>query len=995
MAAFFPDTNGVLKGTGNSDDITWGNIWLWQRDLTVNAGAGNDYIDFELSRYKNTLNGEDGNDTIQGGTKTDIISGGAGSDMLYGNDGSDKIYGNTGSDRIYGGFGNDYIDGGSGNDKIYGEEENDTINAGTGNDSVEGGIGNDVIYGQAGNDSLYGGIGNDTIYGTSGNNKLYGGNGMDSLYGGSGNDFIDGGAGLDRIFALAGNDTIYGGDGKDSVDAGDGDDLVYGGLDNDTLKGNNGNDVIYGESGDDKLFGMKGDDSIKGGTGHDLLDGSDGNDTLIAEAGNDTIRAGIGDDSVDGGAGDDQIVGHGGNDIMYGGSGNDFLDGGNGSDKIYGQAGNDLIRGGSDDDYIYGGDGDDNLQGQYGNNFILGEGGNDTVFGGKGNDNINGGADDDKLYGQDGNDSIYSGAGNDYVDGGSGDDIINIDGGGNNTVYGASGNDFINLFSGTNTVKGGVGNDTINVTDGTNFLHFKKGDGNDIILNTSGYNTILFDDDSYISQRESGNNLIITYGASETITIRDYTSQRSNFNIVYSNTPDNPPVVPDDADLTLSRGAASQTVNLNTSDTFLLKLKNTFDGKVYSYELKSTSSNQTATIEYLSNGRLYIKGSYITLTAKSGQDDSLIIQGNHNTINTGDRDDIVRVGTVTDGNGYYDKQSNYNTINTGAGNDYVNFFGYRNAIDTGAGKDFVYSAAYNVNLANETINNAETITKFADNGTSVNGKIDYYNQGTGGGDCRFLSIIQSLAYSVNFNLSNYITITSSGSSYNVKYKNYTNGTNVVNVTAAEIADNSNVYGDLDVVLANIALNKLIALNKDADNSSIRDADYNTLSDYFFGTRDTTYIYQTYRYNFSDRLTELWNEFKSGNLTNITIAILGNEDYSQGIISGHAYAIKELTDSYIKLVNVWDSMDYLQLDTSKFYNMSIAAFGYGYDYYNEHYTLKQGTDSVPDKDYMPSICELTSEISSWNSSSKTADIIAENISSAEKFDLTAYFVKENV
>ncbi len=153
-------------------------------------------------------------------------------------------------------------------------------------------------------------------------------------------------------------------------------------------------------------------------------------------------------------------------------------------------------------------------------------------------------------------------------------------------------------MSGTNTVNGGLGNDTINVTAGTNYLHFKKGDGNDIILNNSGQNTIIFDDNSYISQRESGNNLIITYGSSETITIRNYTSQRSNFTIVSSNLPDNPPVEPDNADLTLSRGNASRTINLNTSNTFILKLNNPFDSKEYLYELKSTSSNQTATVEF-------------------------------------------------------------------------------------------------------------------------------------------------------------------------------------------------------------------------------------------------------------------------------------------------------------------------------------------------------------------------------------------------------------
>ena len=86
-----PDKKGNVKGTNNNDTITWISSKDWQRALTVNAGKGNDIINFKKSKYKNTLNGQDGNDVIYGYDGNDSLYGGYGNDVLYGNNNDDSL----------------------------------------------------------------------------------------------------------------------------------------------------------------------------------------------------------------------------------------------------------------------------------------------------------------------------------------------------------------------------------------------------------------------------------------------------------------------------------------------------------------------------------------------------------------------------------------------------------------------------------------------------------------------------------------------------------------------------------------------------------------------------------------------------------------------------------------------------------------------------------------------------------------------------------------
>ncbi|MBO7672347.1 hypothetical protein J6S88_02945 [bacterium] len=148
---FKPNKKGVITGTAQADRITWTSARDWMRALTVNAGKGNDIIDFRKSRYSNKLNGQDGNDKIYGGSNVDIINGG---------NGNDKLFGYNGNDRIYGGKGNDTINAGKGTNLIY-------INKNEGTDTILNGGGNDtIVFAQEKNFNsfIFYYVGNDLIF---------------------------------------------------------------------------------------------------------------------------------------------------------------------------------------------------------------------------------------------------------------------------------------------------------------------------------------------------------------------------------------------------------------------------------------------------------------------------------------------------------------------------------------------------------------------------------------------------------------------------------------------------------------------------------------------------------------------------------------------------------------------------------------------------------------------------------------------------------------
>lgn len=179
-----PDTGLVSSGTvanGSGSDETFtgdpdgdGQI----DDATVNAGGGNDILDFYIDEENGftgedpfpadvsggSFNGEDGDDVISiFSTGGSTVSGGAGDDTITGVMMGGEVYGNEGDDLIevsdYSAP-NLFVDGGNGNDTIdAGGYEGSTVLGGAGDDEIIIRLGTfdheaDLISGGDGNDRI-------------------------------------------------------------------------------------------------------------------------------------------------------------------------------------------------------------------------------------------------------------------------------------------------------------------------------------------------------------------------------------------------------------------------------------------------------------------------------------------------------------------------------------------------------------------------------------------------------------------------------------------------------------------------------------------------------------------------------------------------------------------------------------------------------------------------------------------------------------------------
>ncbi|MGA4843633.1 calcium-binding protein [Streptomyces sp. G45] len=101
----------ALGGAGNDTITSTG------ADSAAEGGAGDDVI--RGGAHRQSLSGDDGDDTVNAGAGDDFVYGGKGRDVLYGDSGDDKLYGNSGDDKLYGGPGRDTLSGGPGRDEVH------------------------------------------------------------------------------------------------------------------------------------------------------------------------------------------------------------------------------------------------------------------------------------------------------------------------------------------------------------------------------------------------------------------------------------------------------------------------------------------------------------------------------------------------------------------------------------------------------------------------------------------------------------------------------------------------------------------------------------------------------------------------------------------------------------------------------------------------------------------------------------------------------------
>ena len=314
-----------------------------------------------------------------------------------------------------------------------------------------------------------------------------------------------------------------------------------------------GENRTYGQGGDDTIYGGAQSDVLYGGPGQDDLYGRDGADTLYGEADNDWLYGEAGDDILDGGMGDDKLYGGtGGDTYVFGiGSGQDrisendatvgtvdvirFLD--VKSTELTGieRLSNDLVlRYGANDQVTAAYHFDPNNRPEIeqivfsdgvtwdraairarvtaigssardvlyayddGENRTYGQGGDDTIYGGAQSDMLDGGPGNDELFGKDGADTLYGGADNDYLYGDAGADTL-YGGAGDDKLYGGTGGDTYVFGIGSGQDRISENDATVGAVDVIRFVDVKSTDLTGI--------------------ERLGNDLVLTYGASDQITV--------------------------------------------------------------------------------------------------------------------------------------------------------------------------------------------------------------------------------------------------------------------------------------------------------------------------------------------------------------------------------------------------------------------------------------------------------------------------------------------
>ena len=449
-----------------------------------------------------TMIGTDAGDSINGVVDRDnVITAGDGNDTLIGAARNDLLYGDAGDDTIYGMGGDDLLIGGEGADQLHGREGNDTyiFSKGDGTDHIEETDGFDkiqfgegilpedvvlrVVCGSGNNLSLSITIKNTTdkivvdghfgvrTYNSDRPHISKPGNQIEQITFSNGVSWD-----LSEIHRRAHN--VVGAEGDDYLSSFDdgaytyhglsGNDNITGGVGSDSLYGDEGNDIIYGFGGNDTLSGGAGNDQLRGGAGDDvyLFSRGDGVDYIEETDGFDTIQFGDNISPKDVVA---SVVSTEGNSISLELS----IAGTNDKMTIHRHFGQ----------YSYYQAGDIASPGNQIERVMFADGtawNIDEIYR-RAHDMV--GTDGDDNFSMVGNAPvIYHGlGGNDVISGRSGKDIL----------YGDAGDDSI---FGSGTLIGGLGNDRIYGSNGDDVYIFNRGDGQDLITDTGGVDTIRFGD---------------------------------------------------------------------------------------------------------------------------------------------------------------------------------------------------------------------------------------------------------------------------------------------------------------------------------------------------------------------------------------------------------------------------------------------------------------------------------------------------------------------
>lgn len=504
--------------------------------------------------------------------------------------GNDSVTTGSGDDVIEGGAGGDTLDAAGGTDILSyaSSSAGVSVNLSLDNWSSSLATGGDAAGDRFRNfEGILGSAFADTLTGDSGNNLIEGGAGADSLFGGSG--------GTDTLSYVRSATAVTVSLTSGTASGGDAEGDTFSGFE--AVNGTAFADTLIGDGAANTLSGLAGDDLLQGMAGTDVLYGGDGSDSLIGGAGSDTVYGGNGLDMVSyagsatgvavdlgantGSGGDaagdkfyevEGVIGSSGNDTLTGTTGGDILAGGvgntsggsDGADTLYGGQGNDTFlfaRGGGQDvfyDHVLSGTtylsaGQDVIE------FASGLSLADLIVQTSGNDLLltirdTGSADRitiknwnqtnariESLKFADGvNVSIASlsfalgTASGELMTGNSSGNLISAEAG-DDTLIGNAGADVLIGGDGSDLLIGGTGADTLVGGKGADRYAFDRGDGADVVVNTSSTSDTDIIDlgpdtaTSDVSFSQSGSDLLITIaGAGDSIRVVGWYADDAN-----------------------------------------------------------------------------------------------------------------------------------------------------------------------------------------------------------------------------------------------------------------------------------------------------------------------------------------------------------------------------------------------------------------------------------------------------------------------------------
>ena len=451
-----------------------------------------------------------------------------------------SIIGSAGADTLTGDAQANTLRGSGGDDILDGKEEIDTLEGGDGADTLTGGDDNDILIGGKGIDTYIfaGNSGEDTITETEAGvnsilrfqdlatnvdwqehfNFALNGNELTIKFSADLNNPIPNAIVKIADFSLAGDFKFEHGTTSGNVLP-----VILGTTGDDTtlLDGGAEDDYLVGFGGADTLTGGEGDDTLDGGTGTDtyIFSGDSGIDTILGESGNNILLFSDAT-NVEGWQNDftfaldsvaDELT------ITFGKVGEssysvvkieDFSTAGT-FEFRYGAGGTtdtlNVVFGSTGNDAALEGGADTTLRGGMGNDYLLGFGGDDTLEGGEGLDALDGGIGTDTLsYANEGGNAGDVGvavnlATSTSTDNGTTttrDTISNFE-----NVIGSSAADTLTGDDNDNILEGGLGEDTLagGLGDDTYVYHYtdiggadERRDGNDLIEDGDGRNTIVF-----------------------------------------------------------------------------------------------------------------------------------------------------------------------------------------------------------------------------------------------------------------------------------------------------------------------------------------------------------------------------------------------------------------------------------------------------------------------------------------------------------------------